>query len=466
MNSHLVKLFINTIIAVAANLSKYNGLRFDLYFDDNILSVYHDSTPFLIIIICSIILSILFAVKFIFFNKNKLIPVMNFRITNYINPLYIDKFMHQYILPNDVTLLIYYWANMNFISITFVDENETILTKTCDKLPERAPKYQHILFDDIFKNEDEVKVSSLEKKFYHTITKVCDEVNSIQFIISNGNSVCVSFLFALLSGFLMSIFPYISCKMNISSKLYYFHGFFFYLSVFIIWMIGYDYSYDKIMQKSDDEKFNEILTFSIITTIIYTFYINDEIMEKVSKILLCVFCYAIIFYSINIICPADEIINILNEAIGLKKFIHYTSKEKIKLLIIDDPQLYYNLLPYAYVFGMSKIWKSKFDELKIDPPLRMIIHKNNYFDSTETRNEGNSYLYNHFNMWDNYIQNSRKSMNYYFNSQPQPKYCSTNHHNTCNSSINYDDCDCYGGDGFGCGDYGGDGHGGGGGDGI
>lgn len=100
-------------------------------------------------------------------------------------------------------------------------------------------------------------------------------------------------------------------------------------------------------------------------------------MEKVSKILLCVFCYAIIFYSINIICPADEIINILNEAVGLKKFIHDTSKEKIKLLLIDDPQLYYNLLPYAYVFGMSKIWKSKFDELKIDPPLRMIIHKNN-----------------------------------------------------------------------------------------
>lgn len=57
-------------------------------------------------------------------------------------------------------------------------------------------------------------------------------------------------------------------------------------------------------------------------------------------------------------------------------------------------------------------------------------------------------------------------MNYYFNSQPQSKYCSTNHHNTCNSSINYDDCDCYGVDGYGCGDYGGDGHGGGGGDGI
>lgn len=205
---------------------------------------------------------------------------MYFRITNYIDPLYIDKFMNQYISPNDVTLLIYFWANMNFISITFVDENETILTKTCDKLPERAPKYQHILFDDIFKNEDEVNVSSLENKFYHTITKVCDEVNSI--------------------------FPYISCKMNISSKLYYFHGFFFYLSVFIIWMIGYDYSYDKIMQKSDNKKYNEILTFSIITTIIYTFYISDEIMEKVSKILLCVFCYAIIFYSINIICPADE----------------------------------------------------------------------------------------------------------------------------------------------------------------
>lgn len=496
-NQYLYNQLKRAITANVKNLSKFNGLTFDLYFDDGILSIYHDLTPILITIMSLIILSIIFIIKYLFFDKNILIPMMNFRISKYIDPLYFGMIINDKINETDVTLLIYYWANLDYISITFIDEKESLLIKICNQLPERAPEYQKILFNSIFENGDEVNVSSLDTKIYQTIKKVVNDVNDagIQFMLYTTNSLLVSFLFAFLGGFLMSIFPYVSCKLNITSKLNYYYGFLFLIPSFILWFIEIIYADYKLKQKSSEKKYFEklIIIFSVIVIIIYTFYIYDEIIEKFSKIILCVFSHVIIFFSIEIICPTDKYCNLLNEIIGLKNFIYETSKEKLKLLLIDNPQLYYTIFPYAEILGMSNIWKMKFDDLTIDPPLRMVISKNSYFESTEyeTRNENISDIYANSLIYDTYITNSKRSMNNYFNSRPQIAYHSINCQKSrtdddyaCNTS-NYNNNYCSGsysssggcnycsggyssggGCNYGSGGCGGGGNGGGGGDGI
>lgn len=57
----------------------------------------------------------------------------------------------------------------------------------------------------------------------------------------------------------------------------------------------------------------------------------------------------------------------------------YTEKDRLEALLADNPQLYYNILPYAQVLGVSDIWEHKFDGLTIEPPRWMTNPIDTYF---------------------------------------------------------------------------------------
>ncbi len=53
---------------------------------------------------------------------------------------------------------------------------------------------------------------------------------------------------------------------------------------------------------------------------------------------------------------------------GYREFIDKVDVNKIKTLVEDDPELFYNVLPYAYVFGLTNKWIKKFETIKLEPP--------------------------------------------------------------------------------------------------
>ena len=59
----------------------------------------------------------------------------------------------------------------------------------------------------------------------------------------------------------------------------------------------------------------------------------------------------------------------LNEIVGLKEFLQYAEKERLETLLEENPQYYYDILPYANVLGVSDIWEDKFKGLTLEPPV-------------------------------------------------------------------------------------------------
>ena len=51
----------------------------------------------------------------------------------------------------------------------------------------------------------------------------------------------------------------------------------------------------------------------------------------------------------------------LGKILGLREFIETAEKDRINDLTIEDPHYFYNLLPYATVFGLSDVWSNKFE---------------------------------------------------------------------------------------------------------
>ena len=54
--------------------------------------------------------------------------------------------------------------------------------------------------------------------------------------------------------------------------------------------------------------------------------------------------------------------------VGFRNFIRDAELERIEALVEENPSYFYNVLPYAYVFGMTKKWASKFEGIAVDSP--------------------------------------------------------------------------------------------------
>ncbi|MFA5676299.1 MAG: DUF2207 domain-containing protein [Christensenellales bacterium] len=58
----------------------------------------------------------------------------------------------------------------------------------------------------------------------------------------------------------------------------------------------------------------------------------------------------------------------LAKLIGFKEFIEKAEKDRIKVLVEQNPSYFYNVLPYAYVLGVTDKWAKNFKNIGIQPP--------------------------------------------------------------------------------------------------
>ena len=53
---------------------------------------------------------------------------------------------------------------------------------------------------------------------------------------------------------------------------------------------------------------------------------------------------------------------------GFKEFLETAEKPRLEELVMEDPQYFYNILPYTYVLGVSNKWMKKFEDIALEAP--------------------------------------------------------------------------------------------------
>jgi uncharacterized membrane protein YgcG len=59
---------------------------------------------------------------------------------------------------------------------------------------------------------------------------------------------------------------------------------------------------------------------------------------------------------------------LFGKVLGFREFIKTAEYDRLKMLSDEDPDYYFNILPYAYIFGMSTKWAEKFADFRIRQP--------------------------------------------------------------------------------------------------
>lgn len=106
---------------------------------------------------------------------------------------------------------------------------------------------------------------------------------------------------------------------------------------------------------------------SIALSILIAYVIigNEKVLPLLAGVLIGIGSFIFSFFIRKRTDSSHEILERIN---GFKNFLETAEKGRLEALVEQDPKYFYDILPYAYVLGVSGKWMSKFESIAIEPP--------------------------------------------------------------------------------------------------
>ena len=271
---------------------------------------------------------------------------------------------------NDIISLVIWFASKGYLSIEQKDKKTLILNKLKD-LPASSPKYQRTIFNALFRNRERTPLDDLPDGFFNDFTKakteLASEFTGERSLHKKGGEI-IAFALPGIAVVLMAIFASLAAAGSTSAA-----GIFPCVSA--VFMAG-------------------VLFVAICASVRWTFASHGgRVMFLILGILAALLSWGSmllaqdevlmnpiwlqIAFVLTLICcllaPRLAVYTtyrteMTGKLLGLRDFIKKAELPKLKMLVEQDPSYYYNIIPYAYVFGLSSVWARQFESLAIAPP--------------------------------------------------------------------------------------------------
>ncbi len=300
--------------------------------------------------------------------------VVNIKVPEGMDPLKMGTWLDGAADDEDVTSMIYYFANEGYLRIDFSNEDDPCLFTHLQTLPDNKPGYQKILFNGLFKaaaqngNERMVYVSQAAGHFYDAMQNAKKTAPKHPAMYEKksvfGYVACcvVGAVLGALTCFLMG--------RRIGGGYTYLAGLFFALPVLAIGVMGSISENYRYKWKSGKRLAMLIgqVAISVAWTVIFSIFFARFFMTGWEKAILSLGVFACALVAQGTMSRSESYVHSLSDILGFKNFIVVTEEDKIKFMLEQDPTLYYNVLPYAQVLGVTDEWEEKFKALTIQPP--------------------------------------------------------------------------------------------------
>ena len=339
------------------------------------------------LIVTAVIASVLVAAAIllmIFAGKDKpLSPIVDFyppRIDGadgnkrHMLPVQMGMIIDGHCSDEDITSLIFYWASEGYLQIDDSGSSTALI-----KLKELDPvtPYEKVLFDRLFGNgvklEDgkkRVTLSSLKGNFAQSIQNAKTAVNaeySGKLYTKGGNILSVAMLvIAAILGLAAGMLSSFRVAMGYVNVV----GVAVLIPVFLSWVLStliMNYYVKLSKTKRRLMLVGLFVTIALLATAVM-FLVPGDVMSLAERIIFGVAISVVSGLAPFMTRRTDFYTDRLNEIVGFRDFLRDAEKDRLEALVKDDPQYYYNILPYANVLGVSDVLSDKFKDITIEPP--------------------------------------------------------------------------------------------------
>lgn len=348
------------------------AITLDFSFREGVLQSYTTTrlakpTLWVVLGCCVACLAAVFLLLWKCSKKPILVPVVGFRPPEGMDPMAMGKFIDGAVENEDVTSMIFYFASEGYLTIG-LNGDDPVLTRTGKPFPDDAPAYQKTLFYGLFKIGKSVEISELKNKYYESIdaakmqlatkSKPRYEKKSVVFTLLGGVlALAAFFLPTVLIGLLFVGGGYLYPATLVMA-----------VPVFAIVLFGY--LRETRRHKGKGAKSWTTL-LSVVAMIIGGFiflFIGSHLFTEIEKIFMLITGCVAAYLAPRALTVTEEHNDLLAHVVGFKEFITVTEQDKIKFMLEENPELFYDILPYAQVLGVTDEWEDKFKDITISSP--------------------------------------------------------------------------------------------------
>lgn len=271
---------------------------------------------------------------------------------------------------SDISAIIIDFANKGYLTIE-EDQSDFALIKSFELHKVKDYKgrnnKERIIFENLFKDKDVVTPQDLDMNFYNAVYEVLDDLNDSdnqgRIFENTTNQTLILLLLTVLSLFVIMFIPsieYGSIDDTVVSI--------FMISLYcLIYAAIYSIAKNKILKTliiilTGLHAISYILSIPLSYALVNDFrYLFAFIFGALCIILLIIF--------IRVMPKRTAYGNkMLGRINGFKLYLETISPEEITKKMKDNPNFYYDMLPYAYVLGILKGWIKKFEKIDVKKP--------------------------------------------------------------------------------------------------
>ena len=299
--------------------------------------------------------------------KHLIIETVEFEAPNGLTPAEVGYINDGMLTGDDISALIVYWASKGYVKL--VQKEDYVEIVKIKDLSNNAKHHEKLFFNGLFKTSN--IVNSLDLNIPGNLGSKIK--NSVEKETKSCFVNIVDIFYNILSILTIVAFAFLVLKNNMQE---YASLTDFILAMFLVVVVGVGLIVlpliIKYKEKTNFKKF--VLLFIIdLLAIFAAEIILSFVVESYSDAFGARF-YLWALLAINVVGYAflERYTEIgrqhLGKIRGLKAYIIVAEKDRIEMLAKENPELFYNILPYAYVLGVSDVFMKKFENVDIVKP--------------------------------------------------------------------------------------------------
>lgn len=332
------------------------------YFD--VSRSYTFDIVLLVILLALIIVLIVFYVMHR--RKHDLIDVVEFKAPDGLTPTEAGYIIDRTVSGDDITSLIVYWASKGYVEIQ--EKEKKIYIKKLKDL-DNAKEHERLFFNAIFSSDKPIDTSNLKSVSPFIGQKISNSIKKEgkKYFNPSVDRYYHMTLVAVLVAMVLTII-----RIDLQSLNYLFMFFKILLAVVGVALLWRLPNIEKYKHK---QKANKFWAKKIILLVLYVAcYIGiilmsesycDPFFMRIFTPLVPIALFFIYPYFEQYTAKGREYLGRLR---GLKQYIEVAEKDMMEAMVKENPTLFYDVLPYAYVLGVSDVYMKKFESIPLESP--------------------------------------------------------------------------------------------------
>lgn len=333
----------------------------------------YDSVLTIIPVLC-VVFALLLVVLWVIFGRDKdIIPTVEFYPPEGLTPAEVGLIADGSLDKGDLVSMIIYFADKGYLAIEQKGKKDFILRKTGD-IAQSEKKFAKVLYDGIFDNRDHVALEDLGEEFGEAYMASYALVSS-SYRKSKNRQITISSTVCRILGIILSALM----PLGITAFASLYNG--DYNSLLVGGLIGTPVVILTLLMilSTKDKEF--VLSKAKKTTRFIIWWGINILMLLVTGVMIYLDTTSVVCAGVYVIAMAvgelatcmmnkrtDRSIALMGKIIGLRNFIEAAEADRINALVEENPSYYYDILPYAYVLGVTDKWAKNFEHIRIEQP--------------------------------------------------------------------------------------------------